>query len=132
MKLGKLIDRNTRRRTHEYQGGVEVLVVLLYVVHVVLGRLLPVHRVEIESMIVVFDGLEEGSESVLETGDPSMMSNGDDIYESESDAPLGIDSQWRRLFLSLFTLFGIVHDSLCAYGWDGLIRRMVLVELISK
>ena len=83
---------STRRRTHEYQGGAEVLVVLLDEVSVVLGRLLPVHRVEVESMIVVLDGLEEGSESVLETGNPSMMSDGDDIYNSESDAPFGIDS----------------------------------------
>ena len=53
--------------TYENQGGVEVLVVLLDIVHIVLGRLPLVHRVEIEAGIIVLYGLEEFSESILET-----------------------------------------------------------------
>jgi len=52
--------------TYEDQGGVEVLVVLLDVVRIVLDRLLLVDRVEIEAGVVVLDGLEECSESILE------------------------------------------------------------------
>jgi hypothetical protein len=54
--------------TYENQGGIEVLVVLLDVVRVILGRLPLVHRVEIETGVVVLDGLEEHSESILEAG----------------------------------------------------------------
>ena len=53
--------------TDEYQGGVEVFVVLLDVVHVVLGGLLLVHGVEVESGVFVLDWLKEGSESILDT-----------------------------------------------------------------
>jgi len=52
--------------TYEDQGGVEVLVVLLDVVRVILDCLLFVDRVEIETGIVILDGLEECSESILE------------------------------------------------------------------
>jgi len=52
--------------TYEDQGGVEVLVVLLDVVRIILDRLLLVHRVEIETGVVVLDGLEECPESILE------------------------------------------------------------------
>jgi len=51
---------------YEYQGSIEVLVVLLDVVGIVLGRLPLVHRVEVDARIVGLDGLEEGSESILE------------------------------------------------------------------
>jgi len=54
--------------TDEYQGGIEVLVVLLDVVGVVLTRLPLVHSVEVDTGIIGLDGLEEGSESVLEAG----------------------------------------------------------------
>jgi len=53
--------------TYEYQGGSEVLGVLLGEVHIELGRLPVVHRVEVDAMVTGFDGLEEGSESILET-----------------------------------------------------------------
>jgi len=53
--------------TYEDQGGVEVLVVLFDIVRIILGRLLLVHGVEIETGVVVLDGLEECSESILET-----------------------------------------------------------------
>ena len=53
--------------TYENEGGVEVLVVLPDVVGVILGRLPLVHGVEVETRIVVLDGLEERSESVLKT-----------------------------------------------------------------
>ena len=55
-----------RHMAHENQGGIEVLVVLLDVVGVVLGRLPLVHCVEVKTRIVVLDGLEERSESILE------------------------------------------------------------------
>ena len=54
--------------TDEYQGGIEVLVVLLDVVGIVLSCLPLVHRVEVEARIIGLDGLEEGSESILEAG----------------------------------------------------------------
>ena len=41
--------------THEDQGGVEVLVIFLDVVHVVLGRRPLVNGVEIQAGIVVLD-----------------------------------------------------------------------------
>jgi len=62
-----------RRATHKNQGGVEVLVVLLDVVHIVLGRLPLVHGVEVDTGIIGLDGLEEGSQGVLETT-PSQRS----------------------------------------------------------
>ena len=52
--------------TDKYQGGIEVLVVLLDVVGIVLGRLLLVHCVEVEARIVGLDWLEESPESILE------------------------------------------------------------------
>ena len=60
-----MIDNSTRRRTHEYQGGVEILVILLDIVSIVLGRLPLVHRVEVEAGVVGLDGLKERSESIL-------------------------------------------------------------------
>ena len=55
-----------RYTTHENQSGIEVLVVLLDVVRVVFSRLSLVHRVEIESSVVVLDGLEQCPKSILE------------------------------------------------------------------
>ena len=52
--------------THEYQGGIEVLVVLLDVVRIVFGSLPLVHRVEVDARVIGFDGLEESSKSILE------------------------------------------------------------------
>jgi hypothetical protein len=52
--------------TDKYQGGIEVLVVLLDIVGIVLGRFPLVHRVEVEACIVGLDGLEESSESILD------------------------------------------------------------------
>jgi hypothetical protein len=51
--------------THEYQGSVEVLVVLLDVVRVILHRLSLVKGIEVEAGVVGLDGLEERSESIL-------------------------------------------------------------------
>ena len=56
-----------RTVTHENQRGIEVLVVLLDVVRVIFGGLSLVHRIEVEPRVVVLDGLEERSESILET-----------------------------------------------------------------
>jgi hypothetical protein len=53
--------------TDEYQGGIEVLVVLLDVVGIVLGGLPLVHRVEVDAGIIGLDGLKEGPESILKT-----------------------------------------------------------------
>ena len=61
-----MIDESGQRVTHEYQSGIEVLVILLDVVHVVLGRLLLVHGVKVNAGIFGLDGLEESSESILE------------------------------------------------------------------
>ena len=44
--------------THENQGGVEILVVLLHVFGIVLRRLSVVHGVEIELGIIALDRLE--------------------------------------------------------------------------
>ena len=57
---------NELRATHENQGGVEVLVVLLDILRVVLGCLPLVHGVEVESRIISLDGLEECPEGILE------------------------------------------------------------------
>ena len=54
--------------THENQGGIEVLVILLDIVHIVLHRLSLVHRIEVDAGVVGLDGLEERSESILEAG----------------------------------------------------------------
>jgi len=56
----------TTKTAYEDQGGVEVFVVLLDVICVILVGLPLVHRVEIETGIIVLDGLEECSESILE------------------------------------------------------------------
>ena len=60
--------RRLERRwaTHENERGVEVLVILLDVVHIVLGRLPLVHGVEVDAGIIGLDGLEERSQSVLD------------------------------------------------------------------
>ena len=60
---------------HEYQGGIEVLVILLDVVGIVLGRFPLVHGVEVEAGIFRLDGLEESSESILKatSGQRSVM-----------------------------------------------------------
>jgi len=52
--------------TYENKRSVEVLVIFLHVVHIILNRFLLVHRIEVEASVVVFDGLEECSESILE------------------------------------------------------------------
>ena len=52
--------------THEYEGCVEVLVVLLDVVHIVLVCFLFINRVEVKSRIVGPGGLEECSKGVSE------------------------------------------------------------------
>jgi len=67
MTTSEMIGRGARLATHKYQGGIEVLVILLDVVHIILSRLPLVHRVEVEAGIVGLDGLEERSESFLKT-----------------------------------------------------------------
>ena len=53
--------------THEYEGGVEVLIVLLDVVHIVLVRFLVVNSVEVKSRIICLCGLKERSKGIPET-----------------------------------------------------------------
>ena len=48
----------------KYQGGIEVLTVLLDIPRIALGRLLPVHHLEVDGGIISLGGLEE-SQSVL-------------------------------------------------------------------
>ena len=55
--------------THENQGGIEVLVVLLDIICIVLHCLPLVHRVEVEAVVVGLDGLEERFEGILEATD---------------------------------------------------------------
>ena len=62
----EIIYENGWGATHEYQGGVEVLIILLDIVHAVLGRLLLVHRIEVEARIIGLDGSKESSENILE------------------------------------------------------------------
>ena len=59
--------------THENECGVEILVVLLDVVHIVLGRLPLVHGVEVEAGIICLDGLKKRSQGILEAT-PSQRS----------------------------------------------------------
>jgi len=61
-----MVYRCGRWAAYEYQGGIEVLVVLLDVVGIVLGRLPLVHGVEVNARIAGLDGLEETSEGILE------------------------------------------------------------------
>ena len=42
--------------THKYEGGVEVLVIFLYIVDIILGRFPLVHRIKIKPRIIVLDG----------------------------------------------------------------------------
>ena len=108
--------------TDKYQGGIEVLVVLLDVVRIILGRLPLVHRVEVEAGIICLDGLEEGSQSVLEAA-PRQRSATQATYAS--DVPLGIDLQgWGSLF-ALLALFSALHDSLRVLSYSWLAGRMV-------
>ena len=52
--------------THEDQGGVEIVVILLHVLVIVLDRLSLVHCVEIEFGVLVFDGLEVHPQGILD------------------------------------------------------------------
>ena len=64
---GQITLRDTSKATHEYQGSVEVLVVLLDIVGIVLGCLLLVYCIEIETGVVILEGLEKRSEGISET-----------------------------------------------------------------
>ena len=86
--------RAARQATHEYQGSIEVLVVLLDVVHIILCRLPLVYCIEIEPGVVSLDGLEECSESVLKTGTrQSAVQAAKCIYTEY--LPLRVDLQRR-------------------------------------
>ena len=56
MKTSEMVYRCGGWAAYEYQGGIEVLVVLLDILHIVLGRLLLVYRIEIEAGVVGLDG----------------------------------------------------------------------------
>jgi len=53
--------------THENQGGIEIIIILLHIIGVVLHRLSSVHSVKIEAGIVVLDWLEVHPEGFLDT-----------------------------------------------------------------
>ena len=80
--------------THENEGGIEVLVILLDIVHIVLGCLLLVYRVEVETGVVLLDGLEEYSESFLETArsqrPATRVAEGVERTTSDRSAVVGI------------------------------------------
>ena len=56
--------------THENQGGIEILVVLVQVLGIILRGLSFIHRIEIVLGVVVFDGLEVDPEGLLNAMDP--------------------------------------------------------------
>lgn len=53
-------------RTGKYQGGIELLVILLDVVCIAFGRLPLVHDVEVKAGIIGLGWLKKSSESTLE------------------------------------------------------------------
>jgi len=55
-----------RIETHENQGGVEVLIVLLHGIGVVLRRLSFVHGEEIKPGVIVLDRLKEHPQGILD------------------------------------------------------------------
>ena len=65
------------------------------------------HRLEIESMIIVPDELEVRPESICGTVSPAI-SNADYVH-SKSDAPLGTNSQCLRLVFA-FRTFDTTHE----------------------
>ena len=108
MRTSEIVYRCGRWAAYEYQGGIEVLVVLLDVVGIVLGCLPLVHCVEVYARIVGLDRLEEGSESILE----AESVNGPRRKQcSASNLPLWIDLQRWRFLVALFVLFSALHES---------------------
>jgi len=110
--------------TNEYQGGIEVLVVLLDVVGIVLYCLPLVHRIKVDTGIVCLDGLEEDSESILEAGSSQW---------SATQATLQVE----RTTLDRFAEVGVpchsfqrppLHDSLYLFRCSPLVGRMERVE----
>ena len=51
--------------THENQGGIEILIVLVHVLCVVFHGLSFIHRIEIELGVVVLDGFEVSPEGLF-------------------------------------------------------------------
>ena len=83
---------------------IEVLVLLLEVVDVVFGCLPLVHRVEVETGIVNFGGLEESLENILKAASTQRSARGDG---SVSNIPLGIISSRGGLPVAPFTPFSV-------------------------
>ena len=54
-------------KTHENQGGIKIVVVLLHVLSIILNGLSPVHCVEVELGVVFLDGLEVHPQGLLDT-----------------------------------------------------------------
>jgi len=86
--------------THKNQRSVEVLVILLNIVRVIPSRLPLVHCVEVETSVVILDGLEERSESVSEAVSVQRLET---QHSKTSDTALRIDFQRWRVLLVLFT-----------------------------
>ena len=80
---------------------------LLDEVRIVLGRLPLVHRVEVDARVIGLDGLEERSESILETTSGQRSALQPPKQRNVLDGPLGIDLQWQGL---LIILHSFLHE----------------------
>jgi hypothetical protein len=98
--------------THEYQGSVEILVVLLHVFGVVLHSLSFVHGVEVDLGIVALDWLEEHSEGLLEASWNQLASPSNRFRISEANAPARVDGDRFRTLLA-------AHRSILSRGRTG-------------
>ena len=76
--------------THKYQGGIEVLVILLDTIGIVLNCLPLVHRIEVEAGIIGLDGGKKALRASWKL--PLVRGQGRERY-SVSNVPLGIDLQ---------------------------------------
>ena len=103
-KKGQKVPEDAFQATHKNERGIEVLVVLLDIVHIVLGCLLLVYRIEIETGVVVLYGLEERSERILETTLPLSQRSATQLLQhverttSDRFAMVGILSRHIHLF----------------------------------
>jgi len=63
--MSEICDESKYRHTHKNQRSVEVLIILLDIVGIIICRFLLVHRVEIETSVVVLYGLQKSPKSIL-------------------------------------------------------------------
>ena len=80
--------------TDKYQGGIEVLVILLDVVGIILGHLPLVHCVEVDAGNISLDGLEERSQGALgggEASSPDVHRSSIPSSSSYADSGVGVN-----------------------------------------